>query len=62
MLAVLEGKQSSPERTLFWEWEADQGESGTNFERVQMGWHAVRGVKIYAAMRDDMKLLDINGA
>ena len=43
MLAVLEGKRSSPERTLFWEWEADQGEPEANFEGVQMGKHAVRG-------------------
>ncbi len=62
MLAVLEGKRSSPERTLFWEWEADQGEPGIKSEGVQMGKHAVRGVKMYAAMRGDMKLLDINGA
>ena len=62
MLAVLEGKRSSPERTLFWEWEADQGEPEANFEGVQMGKHAVRGVKMYAAMLGDMKLLEINGA
>lgn len=62
MLAVLEGKQAGPERMLFWEWEADQGESGADLDRLLMGRHAVRGVKMYAVMRGDLKLLDINGA
>ena len=61
-LAVLEGKQASPERMLCRELEADQGESAASFEGVETGRHAVRGVTMYAAMRGDMRLLDINGA
>ena len=61
LLAVVEGRESSPKRTPFWEWEANQGESETHFEDVELGKHAVQGLKTYAAMRGGTKLLDING-
>jgi arylsulfatase A-like enzyme len=62
MLDVWQGRAVPPERTLFWEWEADKGRYGPDFKGLQMSPDAVEGLVWYAAMRGDFKFLDVNGA
>lgn len=62
LLQVWRGRATPPPRTLFWEWAADKGNYAPDYEGVRMSPDAEQGLVWYAAMRGDLKLLDVNGA
>jgi len=62
VLDVWRGKEQPPERTLFWEWEADGAKDAPDYEGGNKFPDAELGLVWHAAMRGDLKFVDVNGA